>query len=166
MSWRAPLVLALAVGCLGTPQQPTAHAASPPVVEVEEPSPVRAAPGDSVSLRIALHVAPGFHVQANPASDEFLIPLELDFHPAEDDSLLTWQITYPQADTLRLEGSEKDLWTYHDSIQLLVRLHIPADAGPGERLLAGGLRYQACDARRCLFPASVPLSLTLSVEAK
>ena len=41
-------------------------------------------------------------------------------------------------------------------------LHAHLTAQPGEHVLQGGLRYQACDANSCLPPHTIPVSVTLS----
>ncbi len=115
-------------------------------------------PGESTTVVIPVVIAEGFHVQANPASSEFLIPLELELALEEADSVVWWRVVYPRPGAFRLEGTTDDLLTYHDSIGVEVAIRATAEAQTGERFFAGKLRYQACDTKRCLFPTTVAVS--------
>jgi len=131
------------------------------VVVVGEIPTTTARPGDTTVVVIPVKIAMGFHVQANPASGEFLIPLELMLELEAPDTLLSWRPVYPAPGTFRLEGTTDDLLTYHGSIGVEVVIQASAEARVGERLFKGTLRYQACDNKRCLFPATVPVSFML-----
>lgn len=120
-------------------------------------------PGETTAVVIPVLIADGYHVQANPASGEFLIPLELDLGLGEPDSLLSWEVRYPPPQTFRLEGTTDDLLTYHDSIGVEVAIFVMDAARKGERTVTGRLRYQACDAKRCLFPAWLPVTLPIAI---
>jgi hypothetical protein len=56
--------------------------------------------------------------------------------------------------------------TYQDSIAVRVIITAAERARDGERRFAETLRYQACDARRCLFPADTDLTFTVSLERR
>ena len=43
-------------------------------------------------------------------------------------------------------------------------LHAHLTAQPGEHLLQGGLRYQACDANSCMPPHTIPVSVTVVAQ--
>ncbi len=120
-------------------------------------------PGGSAESRLRVVVAPGYHVQANPASDEFLIPLQLAIQPR--DGLRTGAPTYPPGQPHRLEGTDSDLWIYDGAFELVLPILAAPSASPGEYVLEGSLRYQACDARSCLVPTSVPVEIAVRVGA-
>lgn len=121
-------------------------------------------PGESTTVVIPIEIAEGYHVQANPASDEFLIPLELELQLEETDKLVSWKPVYPAPGTFRLEGTAEDLLTYHGSIGVAVSIYPSPQVRPGERLFTGLLNYQACDRRRCLFPTSVPVTFKVVIS--
>jgi hypothetical protein len=132
------------------------------VVTVGEVPTVTVHAGDSSVAIVSFQIAEGFHVQANPASNEFLIPFSLTFTPG--DSTVSAVPEYPEPYRFRLEGTTEDLSTYHGVTSLRIGIRVGADASAGERRLAGELRYQACDARRCYFPESIPVTITVVVD--
>jgi len=134
--------------------------ASPPIVAVRAP-PVTLAAGGATQTRITLVVADGYHVQANPASGDFLIPLRLDLRG--QGGVRAGKPRYPRGRRYRLPGADEDWMTYEGTLDITVPLEAQESAPEGERLLRGALRYQACDGRRCLFPVSVPVTLPVSV---
>lgn len=133
-----------------------------PVVTVESPKRVVLAPGGSSEARIAVLVAGGFHLQANPASEEYLVPTRLELAKGSD----VWpgKPIYPPGRPYRLSGASSDLSTYEGRFEIRLPLEASARARPGERALTGRLHYQACDAKSCLFPASVAVELRVTVS--
>jgi DsbC/DsbD-like thiol-disulfide interchange protein len=138
-------------------------ASPPPVVAVEEPALVSVAAGGATEARITVMVASGYHVQANPASDQFLVPLQLELKSTG--GVRPEQPHYPPGQPYQLEGAANDLLTYGGTVELVVPLRASPSARPGHRVLQGTLRYQACDTRACLFPAAVPVSVPVRVVA-
>lgn len=115
------------------------------------------AAGDSATVAVTIRVAEGFHVQANPAADNFLVPLKLELASVPGVSVAA--IHYPSPTLYRLEGTAKDLLTYSGTFRIVVRLHLAPDAQLGHHVLRGTLAYQACDARSCRFPAELPVAV-------
>ena len=131
------------------------------LVTVRSPEPVTLAQGGEGQARISVSVADGFHVQANPASAEFLIPLRLQLR-AKGGVRATIPV-YPPGEPYRIEGMPSELMTYHGTFEIVVHLSAVDSAQPGGRALRGVLRYQACDDRSCRIPASVPVSVPVRV---
>ncbi len=153
-------ILVVAAGCAGGGTDETA---GPPVpVSLGEIPPLTLRAGVAISVDVPVEVAEGYHVQANPAATEFLVPLELALDPTDGFELAA--PIYPPPGRHRLEGAEDDLLTYEDTVAITFGLTARSDASPGERLLRGSLRYQACDATRCYFPATLPVELRVFVE--
>jgi uncharacterized protein YyaL (SSP411 family) len=97
-------------------------------------------------IQVTLQVAPGYHVNANPASKSYLIPTELLLHgqPAAG-------VRYPTGRLLRLQSG----------LQLAVlegRLHLalPLTAAPPAQVQ---VRVQACDDKACLPPSLLKLAV-------
>lgn len=118
-------------------------------------------PGGRAEARVAIAIAPGYHVQANPASDRFLTPLRLRLRPAK--GVVVEEIRYPKGVPYHLEGADAPLITYGGEVELKVTLSALPDAAPGRRLINGRLQYQGCDARSCLFPASIPVTVDVEI---
>jgi hypothetical protein len=106
-------------------------------------------------------VADGYRIQANPASSEFLVPLELRLEPV--DGLQVGAPIYPVGQPYRLLGSDARISTYRGEIEISVPLAATDVARPGSHELQGSARFQACNPRVCLFPASVPVAVAVVV---
>lgn len=154
----------LAVSCvlaLGDGNSPETLNARASVVTVGEIPAVTILPGDSATVTVEIKIADGFHIQANPAANEFLVPLELVLDG--EDGIAFRPPLYPEAVAFRLEGTTDDLATYRGLIRVSVPVLVSADVASGSRVIAGVLRYQACDSTRCLFPAAVRVKFDLVV---
>ena len=138
-----------------------AGGARPAHVSVKTPAPVTLEPGASAQASLRLDIAGGFHLQANPASDRFLIPTEVKFDPA--DGIVPGKLVYPQGKPHRLAGADSDISTYEGSIEVVVTVRAEPTATAGDVELHGTLRYQACDEKRCFPPASMPVRLLVRV---
>ena len=127
----------------------------PKAVDVSEQ-----APGEGV---VSFKVDKGYHVQANPASKPNLIAttLTLTTHPQFDVAVPV----YPVGKPWRLPGAEEEVATYEGLVE--IRFPIKAIAGaakPGNTTIEGKLRYQACDAKTCYFPMTIPVSIPILVK--
>jgi hypothetical protein len=107
-------------------------------------------------------IGDGYHIQSNPAGNEFLIPLELQLEHV--DGIQYGSPVYPAGHPYRLDGTDEDLMTYDGTISVKVNVKALASASRGERLVKGSLSYQACDWRQCFFPASIPVEFKVTVS--
>ena len=142
-----------------------ALAGPPAPVSVEAPD-VRVAAGGTAEARVIVRIRPGFHVQANPAAEEFLVPLTVAL--SERPPVRVGLPVYPAGRPHRLRGATGHLLTYEGTVTLRVPLHANADGGRVRDevvILSGSLRYQACDDRICLRPSEVPIRMPVRVSA-
>ena len=102
-------------------------------------------PGDDGARTVALEldILDGWHVNANPATLDELIPTEVQGGIGEFD--------YPEGETVRFGFVDHDLAVYQGRVEL--RGRVAADT----RMLA--LVYQACDDRRCLPPVTMEVAV-------
>ncbi len=147
--FRAALVLAAALV--------SARAAGEAPVKIEPGDPLAIAAGGKADARVRVTVAPGFHVQANPASEYYLVPTELEIESAA--GLRVRAPVYPPGKPFLVAGEKKPLSTYEGTFEIVVPLAADRAAPPGESTLRGRLRYQACDAKSCRFPAWLPVEI-------
>jgi hypothetical protein len=91
-------------------------------------------------FRMALEIAPGWHIQANPASEEYLVPTEVIGEGGAE----VRGLSYPEGE-LMAEGfaGGRPLAVYAG------RVEITGEVRGGSRLM---LRFQPCDDARCLPP--------------
>jgi len=157
------VVVGLFGGACST-EQPTPapqEAATVEPVTVDEVAPVQVSVGSATSVRVPVEVASGFRVQANPASNQFLVPLELALEAV--DGVEIGDPVYPEGQPYRLQGTDEDLSTYQGDIEIVVALTVPDSAPVAEHVVTGELRFQACNSKVCLFPSSVPVTLRVVV---
>lgn len=133
------------------------------VVTVQSPPPVVLAGGGTAKVRIMIAVAEGYHVQANPASERFLVPVRLEIKARA--GIRLGKPAYPPGKPYRLQGAPSDLMTYEGTFEIVVPLEAEESAQLGDYVHNGVLRYQACDTSTCLFPASVPVTFAVRVVA-
>jgi len=152
MNASALVLLVLTAAGAGTPQS---------VVSVRVPEAIGVVAGESVEARISVTVAQGYHVQANPASEDYLIPTRLELKPARD--IAIGKPAYPSGQPYRLSGADKDLKTYAGTFAIGIPLKTSRKAQPSRRTVEGRLHYQACDLKSCLPPASAQVTLTIEI---
>lgn len=132
------------------------------IVSVAPLAPVTLCAGDSVSVSVPVEVKDGYHVQANPTANDFLIPLELSLERA--DGLEYGAAEYPSGQPYHLGGTDEILMTYAGTVAVRVRVSALAGASAGVRVVRGRLSYQACDSVRCFFPDSHPIELRVTIH--
>jgi hypothetical protein len=136
----------------------------PPVVTFEKINSVELKAGSKAEAVLNANILKGYHIQANPASEPFLIATTLELE--KSDPVETSGPIYPAGKPYRLEGSPKDYSTYDSKVEIKVPLSAGADAKPGDYKITGKLRYQACDDKMCLAPTWVPAEIQVHLTAK
>lgn len=149
----------LAIACFVLAAVPVAVTGGP--VTVVTPSPLPARAGAKTELSLAIEITPGFHVQANPASRPELIPLSVRITDAA--SLAVGTPQYPPGLSRRLDVSPEPLSLYEGSVHVGLPIEVLVNVAPGEHIVRGAVRFQACDDRRCHLPATVPFAITVRV---
>jgi len=89
-------------------------------------------------FRLALDIAPGWHLQANPATEEYLVPTEVQAEGGE-----VRNVRYPTGEPFTSRFSEQAIAVYSG------RVEIAGEVSGAGRLV---LTYQPCDEARCLPP--------------
>ncbi|MFO7583034.1 protein-disulfide reductase DsbD domain-containing protein, partial [Guyparkeria sp.] len=111
-------------------------------VEVE----ARAAEGGEVIV-VRLAIDEGFHINANPASEDFLVPTRVTALDGEIGS-----IDYPSGKPFRAEFARSAIDVYEGALELRVPV-------TGEMPTRLRLDLQACDDRVCLAPDEVEVAV-------
>jgi hypothetical protein len=97
-----------------------------------------------------LDVAPGWHLQANPPSESYLVPTTLAAEGAE-----LRDLSYPAGEPLRVAFSSQPVAAYQGRVEIAGEIGRPwgaAEPPAGTARLL--LTYQLCDDRRCLPPVT------------
>jgi uncharacterized protein YyaL (SSP411 family) len=108
---------------------------------------------------ITLDIEPGYHVNANPASFDFLIATSVTFgdvHPME--------VRYPAPTSFKPSFAPDTLNVYEGTVQLVAKL----DDGEinGLHALSAAVNTQACTETVCLPPARIVLTIRLDTTQR
>jgi uncharacterized protein len=103
---------------------------------------------------VTLQIDDGYHVNANPASFDYLIPTSVAFA-----GLPSPRTNYPKPSRFKSAFAPDELAVYEGTVPLVVTVPKGAIATQGE--LKGEVDVQACDAKICLPPSKLPLSVAL-----
>jgi len=133
------------------------------LVIVDPPARIDIAPGESAEAVVAITIASGYYVQANPAADELLVPLTLNLNGAG--GLDVGKPVYPPPERSRFEWSDLELLTYTGRVLIPLQLRVSKSAAPGPRLMSGSLHYQACSRHTCLPPETMDFQITISIQS-
>ena len=117
--------------------------------------------GQTVRAAVALEVAVELHVNANPPTFDYLIPVTLSIEGPE--GITVARAFYPEAEQVEFPYAEEPLAVYEGTVVIGMELEIAADAPLGEHNLELSVRYQACNDRACFAPAKASLTLQVSV---
>jgi uncharacterized protein len=106
------------------------------------------------TFQLALDIAPGWHVQANPATEPYLMATTLAATGAQ-----LQQVIYPTGDPRQTPFGAQPLSLYTGHVEITGQLRPHPDAAPPATAHLE-LTYQLCDDRRCLPPITrqVPVS--------
>ncbi|WP_158085404.1 protein-disulfide reductase DsbD domain-containing protein [Niastella vici] len=111
---------------------------------------------------IRVKVKADYHIQANNVTNESLIPISLETTPNR--FFLLNKPIFPPYKFFRLEGTEERLNVF-DSI-FIIQLPVKAmsTTKEGQYLIKARIRYQACNAKTCLFPRTINFELPVIVK--
>jgi uncharacterized protein YyaL (SSP411 family) len=120
------------------------------------------APGREVRAVVALEIKEGWHIYANPTGVDILKPTTLALAPGQPAGGL--EVRYPmgQPKVLGSLGKE-EVALYEGRVEVPVRFTLAGDARPGKRNVEFKLKYQACDDKVCLAPATLTIPLEFTI---
>ncbi len=109
-----------------------------------------------IDVEIHLEIAEGWHINANPASQDVLIPTAVSLDsdvPAEVVS-----VNYPEGKIVHFDFSGESLSVYEGRITIPARIQLTSEDSDEEDLpLDFELRYQACNDEICLQPTTIEI---------
>ncbi len=126
---------------------------------VRAPQQIAAKRGAAVGEALDVTVVSGFHVNSDKPKDEFLIPLKLTWTAGP---LETAGVTYPKPEEIKVGSQQLTVFTGNFKIE--TKFQVPANAPPGNAMMVGKLRYQACNSDMCFRPSSVEVRLPVTIE--
>ncbi|MCX7992395.1 MAG: thioredoxin family protein, partial [Fimbriimonadales bacterium] len=123
------------------------------------------APGATVNGVVVMQVDKPYHVNANPASEDYLIPTELRI-PAGT-GYKAGKIEYPKPIEKAFGFSEgKPIKIYEGRVPIKFQIALDKTAPKGTLTVKASLRYQACDDNACYPPRTVPIEIKIPIADK
>jgi hypothetical protein len=104
------------------------------------------------TVSVTLKIKDGFHINANPASLDYLIPTRIAFASVEPTS-----VDYPQGVEFKPSFSKSALDVYEGNTTIIA--NFKAGALANKRELAATIIAQACNDTVCLPPSSMQVSV-------
>lgn len=119
-------------------------------------------PGGSGEATVRLRIAEGFHVNANPPSDKFLIATAVEASPAE--GITPGAPAYPPGVTKKYAFSDKPLNVYDGEVSIRLPLSADAGAAKGGRTLRASVTVQPCSDTECFPPRTIEVTIPVAVN--
>lgn len=124
--------------------------------------PVEIVAGQSNEAVVKINTQSGYHINANPASFEYLKATDLDLK--NTDELTVGYVYYPNPQVKKFSFSEQELRVYEGETQLKVLLNAEKAAPKGARTMPAKLNVQACDDKACYPPGSIDVSIPVTIK--
>jgi hypothetical protein len=115
-----------------------------------------------LQVRIPIVIQPGFHVNSNTPSEEYLIPLKLTWK--QTGALEGGSVSYPKPSMEKYQFAEKPLSVFTGNFDLIANFKVAVNASAGPGAAVGALRYQACNDKACFPPKTIEVTLPYQVQ--
>ena len=117
--------------------------------------------GGSAVVKLTASLNEGFHANSHTPSDENLIPLSLTWAPG---AVVAKDTTYPTPKMEKYSFSEQPLSVVSGSFDLATKFAVAPGATPGDSVVTGKLRYQACNDRACFPPKNIEIKVPVTIQ--
>ena len=128
------------------------------VVYVKAPEKLTLKRNKAGAVDFTVQIKNGFHVNSNTPADQYLIPLRWTFEPG---MVEVADVTYPKPKLEKFSFSEKPVSVFDG--EFVTSAKLKAVVKPGQGVLKGKLRYQACNDRMCLPPRTLEINVPVEV---
>jgi thioredoxin:protein disulfide reductase len=119
--------------------------------------------GGNAHVAIELQMQSPWHVNANPASEDFMVPTEVTFEPTT--GITVSAPIYPAGEEETLSFSEKPLRLYAGTVVIGATIDIAKDVPIGPASLKATVTYQACDNEKCMLPQTIDVDIPLVISS-
>ena len=122
-------------------------------------------PGKVVEIPLTLAIRDGFHLYANDPGNDEVIATVVSLARVEGFDLD--DVVYPKGTsrTLEANGPEK-MNLYENEVTIKARIRAQAGLPPGRRDVTIRVKYQACNDRSCLAPATLEVPVAVQVDPR
>ncbi len=123
-----------------------------------------AARGTRLRLAVEIEILPDMHVNANPPTYDWLIPVEVSI--VENAGIGFAEAFYPEAELTTFSwGDDEPIAVYQETIVVGLEIDIAAVTALGDRNLEVVFEYQACNDSMCFAPTKSTFTFPLTVVA-
>ncbi len=116
----------------------------------------------AVPVKIPVVVQPGYHVNSNTPSEEYLIPLKVTW--TDTGALKGGEIVYPKPSMEKYDFSPKPLSVFTGNFDLTAKFTVAPTAQAGPGMAVGKLRYQACSKVACFPPKTIEVKVPYQIQ--
>lgn len=117
--------------------------------------------GESTALALKLTVHDTWHINSDRPREDFLIPTEITFDPAE--GVTFGKLQFPEAEIKSFAFSETPMAVYEGTVYVFTTITVPPDFAGKSVQVSGTVTYQACNDQICLPPQDYVFSKKLAV---
>lgn len=131
------------------------------VISVRAVPPGPVPPGGSAVAAVELTISPPYHINSDRPLQDFLIPtaVQLESQPG----VTFGAPVFPPAPAKQLPVLDEPMAVWEGTVRVEIPVAVASGAGSGSIPVRGSVRYQACNDRFCLPPATLPFNLTIPV---
>lgn len=158
-------ILLVFAGCAKTNQPtetPVANVRSSADVVKVSVAPLTISAGGSGEAIVKLSISQGYHVNANPATYDYLIATQLT--PGTTEGVTAGKPIYPAGKKQKFQFADEPLSVYDGDTQIKLPLNSPADVGGGQRSVPLNIRVQACDQEKCFPPDTLRAAISVDIK--
>ncbi|HEX8422078.1 MAG TPA: protein-disulfide reductase DsbD domain-containing protein, partial [Pyrinomonadaceae bacterium] len=118
--------------------------------------------GETAETSVRLSIKEGYHVNANPATEKFLIPTALSVKP--EAGFTVDNIAYPKPLKKKFPFAGVPLDIYEGDAVIKLKLRAPRDLKAGQHALRADLRVQPCDDQTCFPPMTIATNIEVTIR--
>lgn len=111
--------------------------------------------GGKCPVAIELTIAKEWHINANPANPDFMIPTEIKITSPQKVKMT--RVKYPAHELLEVEGQEEPSHVYGNKVIIYTLLEIDAAEAAEKAELEVEIKFQACNSKTCEPPDVIKL---------
>lgn len=155
-------LVVLMAGCLreAATDRPAVQTLSHVESMLERP---RAHAGTTVRAALRVPIPDRLHIQSNAPREPGLVASELTFAPPDGVDLV--EVVFPESTDFELPGYDLPLAVFEGEVTIGVAISLDGALPPGEIVVPGRLRYQACDDTMCFLPQTIDATWRIDVVA-
>jgi hypothetical protein len=138
-------------------RRPLSQPGKTSAVEFLAPDQIALPAGKPTRVLVHFRVQQGLHINSHKPHDEFLIPTA--FTITEGKGVRMESVAYPEGHDVTLPADPKTKLNVYTGDFALDAVLV---ATPGEHVVEGKLRFQACDQRQCMPPKTLPVTIVVT----